>query len=765
MHNSNRLLMLLVGLLLTGLAVAACQGPGAEIQSHPGANVLLVSIDTLRADRLGAYGYGPADTPRLDALAAEGIRFEQVVSPVPLTLPSHTSILTSMQPPAHGVRDNGAFALSDKAVLLAEVFQEAGYDTGAFVGAFVLHSRWGLSPGFSEYDDRFEYGKAETTPGQVERRGDAVVEVTLDWLGQPREEQTPFFAWTHLYDPHAPYAAPEPYGSRFPDQPYDAEVAYTDSLIGQLLDGLDELGVLEDTIVLVVADHGEGLNDHDEPGHGLFLYDPTVLVPMILRLPGLEHAGLEVAQQVRLIDIAPTLLELTALPVPAAFDGASMTPLLSGEGASRPGYSETFFPRLHFGWQEIYALRSDNYKYILAPRPELYLVDADPGETTNLIDAQPARAAAMRAELEEMRGVATDVHAGEMSTEALQRLRSLGYIGAAPADVDATNEELPDPKDKLDLFRRLTQGQSLVQSGEMELAAEVLEDLVAEDPRIVDGHFTLGNARFALGDYEGAAAAFRTTIELLPEYDLALSNLGMCQRRLGNINAARDTFDALLLMSPTSLSAHFNLGEMDLDDNNPTSARQHFEAGLANNDAMPSMHFGLGVAAFQLGDMRQAAQSLEVTAEMASGYPQVHYYLAQLAEARGDRREAEAEYRAEVANNPQSHRAWFNLSVLLSDAGDHEGAVEALRQAVAAEPDLAVAHVYLGRSLLLLEDPALYQEALQAAQRGLELGPPLEVVPTAHFVLADLYNRLGQPDSAQREVALGRAAQQRLRQR
>jgi len=669
-----------------------------------------------------------------------------------------------MQPPAHGVRDNGAFELSEDAVLLAEVFEVAGYDTGAFVGAFVLASRWGLSPGFNVYDEDFGYGESQTTPGQVERRGDAVVEVALDWLRQPRDEQTPFFAWVHLYDPHAPYRPPEPYASRFPDQPYDGEVAYTDSLIGQLLDGLDELGVLEQTIILVTGDHGEGLNDHDEPGHGLFLYDPTVLVPLILRLPGQDPAGLEVEQQVRLIDIAPTLLELTDLPIPAAYHGASLTPFLAGEGVSRPAYSETFFPRLHFGWQELYALRSDNYKYILAPRPELYFIDADPDEATNLVDIQPARAAAMRAELEELRGVSTDVHAGEMSSEAMQRLRSLGYIGAAPADSATTDAELPDPKDKIDLFRRLTQGQGLVASGNPELAAEVLTELVAEDPRIVDAHFTLGNARFALGDYTGAAEAFRATIELSPEYDIALSNLGMCQRRMGELRAARQTFEALLLLSPESASAHFNLGELDLDDNDPTSARQLFEAGLSINDAMPSMHFGLGVAAFQLGDMRQAALSLERAAEMAPSYPQVHYYLAQVAEARGDQREAEAEYRAEVANLPQSHRAWFNLSILLSDAGDHGGAVEALRQAITAKPDLAVAHVYLGRSLLMMEDPALYQEALQAAQRGLDLGPPPEVVPTAHFVLADLYNRLGQPETAQRELALGRAAQQRLRQ-
>ncbi len=291
---------------------------------YAGANVLLVSIDTLRADHLGAYGYAEAETPRLDQIAREGIRFAQVVSPMPLTLPAHTSLMTAVPTSVHGIRDNGAFELSAETSTLAEQLRAAGYQNGAFVGSFVLHSRWGLSRGFAHYDDRFEYGVAGGVPGQVERPAEAVVDAALSWLTEPRE--APFFSWVHLFDPHSPYAAPEPYGSRYIDRPYDGEIAYTDAQVGRLLDGIDAAGLLDNTIVVVTADHGEGLGEHGEPGHGLFLYDTTVLVPLIIRLPDRLLAGREVAEQVRLIDIAPTLVELTGAALPDSTESTTNRP-------------------------------------------------------------------------------------------------------------------------------------------------------------------------------------------------------------------------------------------------------------------------------------------------------------------------------------------------------------------------------------------------------------------------------------------------------
>jgi len=724
---------------------------------YPAANVVLVTIDTLRADRLGSYGYATAETPRLDALAREGTRFEQAVSGTPLTLPSHTTIMTSMNPTRHGVRDNAAFELPADAHLLAEVFEQAGYDTGAFVGAYVLHSRWGLAPGFATYDDDFEFGGDDVTPGHVERRGDAVLESALPWLRQQREQ--PFFAWIHLYDPHAPYAAPEPYGSRFAE-PYDGEVAYTDALIGEILDTLEQQGVAGETIVLVTADHGEALGDHGEPGHGLFLYDSTIMVPLILRLPDGRGAGMEVADQVRLIDIAPTLLDLTGLPLPDTYGGASLVPFLEGGGEARPAYSETFFPRYHFGWQEMHALRSGGYKYILAPKPELYDVASDGGELVNLVNDETDRADLLREQIEDLLDDAVASDRGQLSADAAQRLRALGYIGSAPAVLP--DGPLPDPKDKAELFRKLTRGQGLLQSGDPAAAEALLEEVVTEDPRVVDGQFTLGNARFALRDFAGAIEAYTATIELNPEYDLALSNLGLSRRRMGDNDRARADFEALLALVPDSPSAHYNLGEMELEAGNPEAALRHFEAALENSDTMPSTHFGAGVASLQLGDVPAARRYLQRTLELAPEFPEVHYYLGLVAQAMSDPATAVTEYRAEVAIHPEHYRSWFNLSILLADLGQPSEAVDAVREAIAANPDFARAHVSLGRYLLMLNDPATYEEAVAAARRGLELQPEAQVRALGHFVLADVYNRLGRPQDAQRELALGRQAQQEI---
>jgi len=727
--------------------------------SYAGANVVLVTIDTLRHDRLGSYGYAAAETPRLDAFAREGVRFEQVVASTPLTLPSHTSLMASLDPTMHGVRDNGAFDLPADTTLLAEYFERAGYDTGAFVGAYVLHSRWGLAPGFQTYNDEFDYGGDNATPGQVERRGDAVLDAALPWLRGRGAE--PFFAWVHLYDPHAPYVAPEPYGSRFAAEPYDGEVAYTDSLIGELLDALQEAGVADNTIVLVTADHGEALGDHGEPGHGLFLYASTILVPLMLRLPDRAGSGLEIPEQVRLTDVAPTLLELAGLPVPDAYAGESLVPFLFNAGSARPAYSETFFPRYHFGWQELYALRADGFKYILAPRPELYDLGPDAAELDNLVAVQADLAADFRDDLDRRLEDAVTAGPGRLSAEASQRLRALGYIGGASSDLP--EGPLPDPNDKAELFRRLTRAQGLLQAGDAPAAELLLEEVIAEDPGVVDGQFTLGNARFAQQDFAGALEAFTATIELNPEYDLALSNLGLARRKLGDVEGARADFEALLALSPGSPSAHYNLGEMELEAGNPRRALEHFESALDNTDTMPATHFGAGVASLQLGDVPAAARYLQRTAELAPLYPEVHYYLALVAESNADPATAVAEYRAEAENFPQHYRSWFNLSLLMADLGQPAEAVEAAQNAIDANADFARAQVSLGRYLLLLNDPARYEEAGEAARRGLALQPEASVRALGHFVLADVYNRLGRPQDSQRELALARQAQQDIR--
>ena len=739
------------------LTPACAIGPASP--KYDGANIVLISIDTLRADRLGVYGYARAETPRIDRLAREGIRFEQVISPMPLTLPAHTSLMTALPTPAHGVQDNGAFEIALGATTLAEQLQEAGYENGAFIGAFVLHSRWGLNRGFAEYNDNFEYAQPGGMPGQVERRAEAVIDAALEWLRQPREG--PWFAWVHLYDPHSPYSAPEPYLSRYADRPYDAEIAYADAQIGRLLDELDSDGELDNTVVVLTADHGEGLGEHDEPGHGMFLYDTTILVPLVIRLPDRLGEGREVGEQVQLIDVAPTILELVGVAIPESFSGLSLTPFFQGEGgSSRVAYSETYYPRWHFGWQELHALRKDGFKYILAPNEELYDLRSDPTEINNLVAQEPARVAALREEVERIRGGGVLTAPGRLSGEATERLRALGYIGSAPTDLG--DGLLPDPKNKIHLFTRTTDAQGKLVTGDYAEAIRILREVIDEDPRIVSAHLTLGNALFRQGRFPEAAEAFEASLALRPDEDIALSNLGLAHRRLGDVETARSDFEALLALDPMSTTAYFNLGEMALEADDPRTAERHFENAIEINDQQPGPHFGLGVAAYQQGFIDRAIAQFDRVESLASLYLELRYYRALIYERRGDLGTAKELYQAEVDLNPQHHRSWLNLSQIYVQQGDHQAAVEALRRGVDADPQRAPAHILLARSLLALEDPSTYSDAEAAARRGITLGTPPELLPLAHYVLADIYNRLGRPEDVERELSLARQAEKAI---
>lgn len=756
----------LQGILIvsTSLVMDGC-APGHSVPTYKGANVLLVTLDTLRADRLGTYGYVQGDTPHLDRLARDGIRFDQAISPMPMTLPAHTSLMTALEPYEHGVRDNSDFQLSPNLFLLAESFQEAGYETGAFVAAYVLHSHWGLNRGFDVYNDDGVHGVDDLGSGStLERRGDEVAKTALPWLLQERE--SPFFGWVHLYDPHAPYDAPDPWGMRFANEPYDGEVSFTDSVVGDILDGLEQAGLLENTIVLVTADHGEDLQEHGELGHGLFIYDTTVRVPLLLRLPDLVAGGTVISDQVRLLDVGPTLLELTGLSLPDNVTGRSMASFISGAGAARPAYSETMFPRWHLGWQELYALRKGGYKYILAPRPELYDVRSDPGETNDLIEELPDLAAEMRAQIESLGARVDDSTRGAANDEVTRSLRALGYIGTAPSNLGAG--PLPDPKDKVEVYAMMVEADSLMNELRYSEAIALLETIISLDPRLVDAHAELGKARAVTEDYLGAEQGFLAALELRPDYASVLAELGVVHRRLGNTDLARSDFEAVLELDPRNSNSLFNLGEMDLESGNPGAALRRFDIVIDLFDEPAAPHFAAGVASYELGDFRRAHEEFEFVAARAPDFAQTHYYRALLREASGDLSGALTMYRQAIAIDPQDYRSLFNQALILIDTnGDHASGIEALRAAVRANPGLERAHIYLGRSLVFVADPDdhlddNYPEAESALLRGLELDLPSTLLPMAHFTLAELYRRTGRPTQANRHQALANEAQRAL---
>jgi arylsulfatase A-like enzyme len=413
--------------------------------SRSGLNLLVVTLDTTRADHLGAYGFQSISTPNIDWLARDGVLFLQTSAAAPLTM--HASLYTGRFPFGHGVRDNGDAALDPGQTTLAEVLQKQGYVTGAFVSSVVLASSRGLNQGFDSYSDDFA-----AVPGGLRRQANEVTDDALKWLA--RAGSSRFFAWLHFYDAHAPYHPRSPYLESYPARPYDAQIAFMDDQVGRVLDFLRQADLLDRTLVVVIADHGEGLGDHREAGHGIFVYDSVIRVPLIIRTPFTGLRARIVDAVTRSVDVMPTLLDLLDLPAPDAIDGRSLVPLMTGQLSTLnlDGYSESMYPRLRFGWSDLRALRAGSFKVIAAPRPELYDLTRDPFEEHNLFDTDPALAGQMLGRLREMEAsvsASSRSRARETDADTLAKLASLGYVSRPGTPAATDPGDLPDPKDQI----------------------------------------------------------------------------------------------------------------------------------------------------------------------------------------------------------------------------------------------------------------------------------------------------------------------------
>ncbi|MFS8070520.1 MAG: sulfatase, partial [Byssovorax sp.] len=466
-------------LLLAALALSACRAAPPPVARH----LVLVTIDTLRADRLGSYGNRSVLTPHLDALAREGARATDASVQVPLTRPSHVTIFSGLYPAEHGIRDNVSPSLREDVPTLAEMLKARGFATAGFVSSIVLSRQSGLARGFDTFSDRFDIGADDARfLNTIQRRGDIPTAEAVAWLEAHQGERV--FLWLHLYDPHDPYEAPEPYASRYAGQPYDGEVAWTDELVGRLDAALSRLGMRDETLMVVTSDHGEGLGEHGEAVHGYFVYESTLAIPLILRGPGIVP-GEELRATTRSVDLAPTVLDLLGVGLPPAthFSGRSLASTLRGgpEPPPEATYAESLTPLLHFGWSDLRALREGRYKYILAPRPELFDLKADPSESRNLVLSSPGQAAALHAALTvrlsaEKAEAQSAPAAAAVPPEMLEQLGALGYIGAGGAGL--TVKTGADPKDKLDDYRAVNT-----------LMREGLTRLREKDPRGAAGEF------------------------------------------------------------------------------------------------------------------------------------------------------------------------------------------------------------------------------------------------------------------------------------
>ncbi len=544
-------------------------------------NVILITIDTLRADHVSAYGTDRADTPVLDSLAAEGVRFEHCVAQTPLTLPSHTSLLSSTYPLFNQVRDNGGFRVPGSLTLVSEILKPQGFATAAFIGAFVLHGKWGLNQGFDTYSDHFDpmrYGKILL---ENEKRADEVLGNARQWLENRGNGR--FFAWIHLYDPHSPYDPPAPFDRGSSQAAYRGEVEYTDSELGKFISLLKEKGIYDRSLIVVTADHGEGLGDHNEDGHGMFLYETTVHVPLIIRAPK-PFARRTVGETVELVDVAPTILDLLGIPVPKQWQGRSLWPLLDGkpDDAASRAYSETYYPRFHYGWSDLRSFTSGTLKYILAPRDELYDLGRDPGELLEL--AGDRRRHDLRGQLmsfvsRNSRGALNSAAGRQLSPEDQQRLAALGYLSGTVKVDDSL--PLADPKDKIAVSNSLTEATRLLEEKRPEEAAALLERLTREETEFADAWSLLGNVNLKRQRQQEALACFRRALALKPDNNFLMLNIVKTLVGLGKVEDAATENLRFLKSFPDDPALLEQLGFIRLRQNRPAEALQVLERATA----------------------------------------------------------------------------------------------------------------------------------------------------------------------------------------
>jgi arylsulfatase A-like enzyme/Flp pilus assembly protein TadD len=640
-------------------------------------SLLLVTVDTLRPDRVGAYGAGDVRTPALDALAARGLLFEEALSSTPLTLPSHSTILSGLEPPRHGVRDNGTYVFPESRETLATRLSARGYATGAFVGAYVLDRRFGLQRGFAAYDDRIERRAEGTSVLESERRGGAVVAEAQRWLAQAR---APFFAWVHLYDPHAPYDPPPPFGAEYAGRPYDGEVAYADSCIGRLV-AAAQARAGDRLVVAVTSDHGEALGAHGEPTHGFFVYQATLRVPLVLAGPGVPR-GARRPGPARTADLAPTLLALAGAEIPPGLDGRD---LLAG-AAPREAYAETLYPR-SFGWAPLFSYRLGTLKLVEAPRPELFDLGADPDERDDLSARRPAEVARLRQALAAFRGADSPGAAPAPDPEAAERLRALGYAAAAPAPPPVAGHALADPKDVLPSFREFEEASWAEARGDVAAAVAAYRRLVGREPANPVFRRSLAAALRRLGRKEEAAAVAAVGGDdavLAHERALALAEAGRIEE------AVRSEVEAIA-RNPLLPEPHNHLGVLEARRGRSAQALAALTEALRLDPNNAQAWNNQGNVLRALGRAAEAEAAYRRAAELAPAYADPLNGLGVLAVERRELEAAAAYFARVLAVDPRYGEARLNLAVVEASRG-RPAAARALAEELArqeADPALA----------------------------------------------------------------------------
>jgi arylsulfatase A-like enzyme/Flp pilus assembly protein TadD len=765
-----------------------CSG-GPELKVPDGTPIVLISIDTLRSDRLPAYGYDGVETPAIDQFRKDSILFERAYCNVPLTLPSHTSIFTGLLPSTHGVRDNLGYTIDTaKARLMQQTLKDAGYATGAGVSAYALRRATGFNAGFDFFDDAMEFAQSEERPGAE------TLDAVRPWLRSVADR--PFFLFFHIFEPHLPYEPPPEYAARYPSS-YDGEVAASDAVVGGLLDELRALDLYERALIVFLSDHGEDLGDHGEYDHGVFLYRSTLQVPLILKLPQAERAGKTVSEPVQLIDVLPTILSALGQPVAEDLRGTPLLARSRPDPRTNPIYSETFFPRLHFGWSDLAALIAGRSHYIDAPQPELYDIINDPDEKDNLLGADPELEKELKTVLGRFdRELVAPV---EVDAETRRRLEALGYVGGAPM----TDEEgLPDPKTRVHTMADIMRAYTLYHDGELESAVPALQKVVEENPKIEDAWGYLVLALLNLGRPDEAADTTLIALKQLPESKELPLKAARLLAQLGRLDEATVCANVAIAREPAA--AHTLLAQIAVENGDFEGAEAHARAAISSGSQQPEPRLiwanallsrgqareaidlltrtleegivgdpareRLAFAYAAIGDFRnaravvddfegpvrpslllqfgqmalerqmwaEAKEWAERTRRIVPDHPTIPLILGIVALNEGRLPEARTLLQDAVAVNLESAIAWSSLGLVFARLGDPGGAVIAWERALKISPtsieikyNLGLAHAQLGnasQAIFYLEDFAALARPGPQRQQALEVAQKLRTL-------------------------------------
>jgi len=663
------------------VVLAFTQGLGATtpkaVKATP--NVILITIDTVRADHLGCYGAKNIQTPTLDGLGHDGVVFERAVSQVPLTWPSHAVILTGLYPFQNGVQDFTGQPLDARFRSVAQAFKQHGYATGAVVSAFVLDRSWGLARGFDFYDDAFApEAFVNRDLGLVDRRAGESVDRALKWL--KRNPRRPFFFWLHLYDPHSPYDPPEPYRGQYQGHLYDGEIAYADHELGRLVAWLKRNQLYESSLIVFLSDHGESLGEHGEHEHGFFVYNATVHVPLIVKPP--TGSGIRPGRASRPVEttaVAATLLEGAGIHDTMGQQMQSKGLFDAHSGSDDSAYSETFYPFSSFGWSPLHALETSRYHYIDAPQPELYDLAADPEEKNNLASQQTATTAVLKDKLQQMLGnhpykPAADSNSG-LSSDALDKLRALGYVAyRSPVSADALASGLPDPKGKLWEFNSILESEDALRAGDTAKGRSLLLQVREKDPEMYVIPFVLGETALGQQQWDEAAAELRKCLALNPHFDQAMLGLARALIFQGKADDAKQWTRSAIQYNSENYRAWYQLGFIEARSDKQ-AAIADYEKAVSIQGSFAPLRRDLGLLQFQESNYSEAAKHLSRAVELGVNEAGVYNSLGISYSRTGRLREAVTSYKQALKLDPSLAQTHLNLGF----------AYERLRQKALAE--------------------------------------------------------------------------------